>query len=54
MSIEKIKIADALGKVPDPLSGQDIITSMRVEQINVDGNNVNINVVLPVMNSDQK
>ncbi len=47
MAIEKIKVVEALSKVVDPVSGQDIITLNMVLNLDVEGNNVNFNIELP-------
>lgn len=54
MSIEKQRIVDALYTVQDPGSGKDLIAARMVENLNVEGNNVNFNLVLPSLNSPHK
>jgi metal-sulfur cluster biosynthetic enzyme len=44
MSIEKSKIINALATVKDPATGQDILSRHMVEELVIDGNNVNSGV----------
>lgn len=54
MSIETSKVVDALTKVIDPNSGQDIITRSMVRDLEVKGNNVNFSIELPTMETRHK
>lgn len=54
MSIDNNQVVDALRKVKDPTSGQDIIQARMVEQLKIEGNNVNFNLVIPSLNSEFK
>lgn len=54
MEIEKQRIVESLYNVKDPASGKDIIAARMVENLQVDGNNVNFNLVLPSLNSPHK
>ncbi len=54
MEIEKQKVVEALYTVIDPNSGKDIIKARMVEQLQVDGNNVNFNLILPSLNGPNK
>ena len=49
MGIEKQKIVEALYTVTDPASGKDIVKARMVEQLLVDGNNVNFNLRVPAL-----
>ena len=49
MKIETSKVVEALTKVTDPKSGQDIITMSMVRDLEVKGNNVNFSIELPTM-----
>lgn len=52
--MEKQKIVEALWNVKDPLTGKDIIAARRVENLDIQGNNVNFHLVLPSLNSPHK
>ncbi|MCC6727592.1 MAG: Mrp/NBP35 family ATP-binding protein [Saprospiraceae bacterium] len=54
MAIDKQLIVEALYKVKDPASGKDIIAARMVENLQVEGQNVNFNLVLPSLNSPHK
>ncbi|HFA49528.1 MAG TPA: iron-sulfur cluster carrier protein ApbC [Bacteroidetes bacterium] len=54
MQIEKQQIVEALYTVIDPNSGKDIIKARMVEQLQVEGNNVNFNLNLPSLNGPNK
>ena len=54
MEIEKQRIVDALYSVIDPHTGKDIIKAKMVEQLQVDGNNVNFNLILPSLTGPNK
>ncbi len=54
MEIEKQRIVEALYTVIDPNSGKDIIKARMVEQLQVDGNNVNFNLILPSLTGPNK
>ncbi len=52
--IDNNKIVDALRTVKDPATGQDIIQRRMVENLKIDGNNVNFTLVLPSLNTPNK
>ncbi|MFK7807987.1 MAG: Mrp/NBP35 family ATP-binding protein [Saprospiraceae bacterium] len=52
--MDKIKIVEALSKVKDPLTGQDIITMNMLCNFTVEGNNVNFTLELPRMDYPSK
>ena len=54
MSIEKQQVIESLRKVNDPDTGKDIVAMNRVENLKIDGANVNFNLVLPSLNSPHK
>jgi len=54
MEIEKQRIVEALYTVIDPNSGKDLIKARMVEQLQVDGQNVNFHLILPSLNSPIK
>lgn len=54
MEIDKQKIVDALYEVKDPNTGKDIIKSRMVEELKVEGNNVNFNLIIQNPNGPQK
>lgn len=54
MEIEKQRIVEALYTVNDPSSGKDLIKAKMVEQLQVEGNNVNFNLILPSLNNPNK
>lgn len=54
MSIDKQRIVDALYTIHDPATGKDLIKARMVENLVVDGKNVNFNLVLPALNSPHK
>ena len=47
MAIDKMKVVEALSKVKDSVSGQDIITLNMVLNLVVEGNNINFTIELP-------
>ncbi len=54
MEISTTKIVEALAKVKDPKSGQDLITMNMVRDLVVEGNNVNFTIELASLDSDHK
>ncbi len=52
--IDTNKIIQALSMVRDPQSGQDIVKMKMVENLKIDGNNVNFTLVLPSLDIEQK
>ena len=52
--MEKIKIVEALTKVKDPTSGQDLITMNRVRDLKIDGNDINFTLEFPTANLEGK
>lgn len=52
--MDKIKIIDALRTVNDPATGQDIIARRMVENLEIEGNAVNLTLVLPTLNMANK
>jgi ATP-binding protein involved in chromosome partitioning len=54
MEFEKSIIIEALSKVIDPQTGQDIIARRMVEMLEVKGQNISFTVVLPSMNYPHK
>jgi ATP-binding protein involved in chromosome partitioning len=54
MKIEKTKIVEALSRVKDPQTGQDIVTMNMVENLVVDGTNVSFTVTLPSLSAPNK
>ncbi|MCB0520921.1 MAG: Mrp/NBP35 family ATP-binding protein [Lewinellaceae bacterium] len=54
MEIEKQRIVEALYDVADPTTGKDLIAARMVENLTVEGLNVNFNLVLPTLNHPQK
>jgi ATP-binding protein involved in chromosome partitioning len=52
--IDNNKVVDILRTVMDPLTGKDIITARIVENLKIDGENVNFSLVLPSLNSPNK
>ncbi|MCB0557459.1 MAG: Mrp/NBP35 family ATP-binding protein [Lewinellaceae bacterium] len=54
MNIETSKVVEALTKVTDPKSGQDIITMSMVRDLEVKGNDVNFSIELPTMEIKHK
>lgn len=54
MSIEKVKIVEALSKVPDPNSGRDLMTMNMVQDLKIDGQNVNFSLRLPTLSMPGK
>ena len=54
MSFDKTKIVQALTKVIDPNSGQDIISMSMVRDLEVDEKNINFTIELPSLNNQYK
>ncbi|MEO1625411.1 MAG: Mrp/NBP35 family ATP-binding protein [Bacteroidota bacterium] len=54
MKIEKIKVVEALAKVKDPLSGQDLVSMNRVRDLEIKGEDVNFTLEFPSPNFEGK
>jgi ATP-binding protein involved in chromosome partitioning len=54
MMIDKQKVIEALQHVTDPLTGKDVISVGRVEDLTIDGANVNFQIVLPSLSHPNK
>ncbi len=54
MDFDKQKIVEALQKILDPQTGQDIISLRMVENLQTDENNVSLTLILPSLNSPLK
>ncbi len=54
MEFDKQRIVEALYTVTDPTSGKDIIAARMVENLTIEGGNVNFTLVLPSLNHPQK
>lgn len=54
MQIEQSKILEALSKVKDPNSGQNIVQMQMVQNLEIDENNVNFTLALPSLNMPNK
>ncbi len=54
MSFDKSKIVEALARVTDPNSGQDIITMSMVRDLEVDDQNINFSLELPSLDTQKK
>lgn len=54
MIIDPNKILQALSMIPDPVSGQDLVKMKMVQDLKVEGNNVNFTLVLSSLNIEQK
>lgn len=54
MDLERKKIIDALATVIDPNTGRDILSVHMVEGLNIEGNSINFNLVLPSLNNTYK
>ncbi len=52
--MDKLKIAEALSKVIDPATGQDIISRLMVREIQIDGKKINLTLELPRMDYPSK
>lgn len=52
--LDKIQIVDALRKVTDPASGQDIITMRMAENLQTQGNQVSFRLILPSLQNKHK
>jgi ATP-binding protein involved in chromosome partitioning len=52
--IDNNKIVNALRTVKDPSTGQDIVQRKMVENLRIEGNNVNFTLVLPSLNTPNK
>jgi ATP-binding protein involved in chromosome partitioning len=51
---DKIKILEALGKVSDPQTGRSIIAINMVQDLEIEGNNINFSLTLPSLNMAHK
>ncbi len=54
MKIEKTKIVEALSRVKDPQTGQNIVTMNMVENLIIDGTNVSFTLTLPSLSAPNK
>lgn len=54
MKIEKTKIIEALSRVKDPKTGQDIVTMNMVENLQIDGDNVSFTIALVSLQDENK
>ncbi|MFQ5448366.1 MAG: iron-sulfur cluster assembly protein, partial [Saprospiraceae bacterium] len=54
MKIEKLRVMEALSRIKDPESGNDIVAAGRIEEPDIDGNNVNIKLLLPSLDHPHK
>ncbi|MEO0340754.1 MAG: Mrp/NBP35 family ATP-binding protein, partial [Bacteroidota bacterium] len=54
MSIETKKIVEALAKVKDPNTGQDLITMNMVRDLSVEGDQINFTLELPSLGNEYK
>ncbi|MCB0705203.1 MAG: Mrp/NBP35 family ATP-binding protein [Saprospiraceae bacterium] len=52
--MEKKLILDALAKVMDPNTGKDILSMHMVEALQIEGDSISFNLVLPNLNSEHK
>jgi ATP-binding protein involved in chromosome partitioning len=52
--IDNNRIVEALRQVKDPATGQDIIQRRMIENLRIEGNNVNFSLVLPSLNMPNK
>ncbi len=52
--IDNNKIVEAFRTVKDPATGQDIIQRRMVENLKIEGNNVNFTLMLPSLNTPNK
>jgi ATP-binding protein involved in chromosome partitioning len=52
--IDSNKIVQALQTVNDPATGQDVIKRRMIENLKIEGNNVNFTIVLPSLNAANK
>ena len=52
--IDNNKIVEALRTVKDPATGQDIVQRRMVENLRIEGNNVNFTLMLPSLNTPNK
>lgn len=52
--MERAKIAGALAKVTDPETGRSLMAMNRVQDLEIEGNNVNFTIVLPSLNKEYK
>ena len=52
--MNKEQALKALESVTDPISGLNLVEAQRIDQLNIDGNNVNFHLVLPSLNHPQK
>jgi ATP-binding protein involved in chromosome partitioning len=51
---DRIKILEALGKVNDPQTGRSVIAVNMVQDLEIEGNNINFKLVLPSLNMQHK
>jgi len=54
MKIEKAKIVEALSRVKDPRTGQDIVTMNMVQKLQIDGENVSFTIALVSLQDENK
>lgn len=54
MAIDRALIIEALSMVRDPQSGQDLVSRNMVQDLVIDGNNVNFSLLLPSLNMEHK
>ncbi len=52
--MDKIKITGALAKVTDPETGRSLMAMNRVQDLEIEGNDVNFTIVLPSLNKEYK
>ena len=52
--IETIHIYEALRKIKDPITGQDVVTAGRIQQLEVEGEQVNFTLALPNVEAQTK
>jgi ATP-binding protein involved in chromosome partitioning len=54
MKIEKTKIVEALSRVKDPQTGQDIVTMNMVKNLKIDGTSISFTLALPSLSAPNK
>ena len=54
MKIEKTKIVEALSRVKDPQTGQDIVTMNMVENLKIDGTSISFTLALPSLSAPNR
>ncbi|MCB0619800.1 MAG: Mrp/NBP35 family ATP-binding protein [Saprospiraceae bacterium] len=54
MEIKQEQVLAALGKVTDPNTGKDLVSMNMVEDLRIEGRQVNFTVVLPTLSADYK